>query len=113
MVKIDKKPETDFQVIEVIGEIDASSSIELDNALKSASDEYNSILINLEGLDYISSAGLGVFISYLEDWKKREIKLVIYGLQEKVKEVFAILGLQHLMNIADNKAEAITLLNEA
>lgn len=113
MVKIDKKPETDFQVIEVIGEIDASSSIELDNALKSASDEYKSILINLEGLDYISSAGLGVFISYLEDWKKREIKLVIYGLQEKVKEVFAILGLQHLMNIADNKAEAITLLNEA
>ncbi|MEQ8554314.1 MAG: STAS domain-containing protein [Cyclobacteriaceae bacterium] len=113
MVKIEKKPETDFQLIEVTGEIDASSSIELDNALKSASDEYTSILINLEGLDYISSAGLGVFISYLEDLKKRQIKLVIYGLQEKVKEVFAILGLQHLMNIADTKTEALALLNEA
>lgn len=113
MVKIETKPESNFQLIEVEGEIDASSSIELDNALKEASEKYKIILINLEGLDYISSAGLGVFISYLEELKKQEIQLVIFGLQEKVKEVFAILGLQHLMNIEENKEEAIALINEA
>lgn len=113
MVKIETTQQANYQLIEVIGEIDASSSIELDNALKSAAGESSSILINLEGLDYISSAGLGVFISYLEDLKKRDIQLVIYGLQDKVKEVFAILGLQHLMNIKENKKEAEALLNEA
>ncbi|VXD19128.1 STAS domain-containing protein [Marinoscillum sp. 108] len=111
MVEINIQAESDYQLIEVRGEVDASSSIELDNALKSAAENYAKILINLSKLEYISSAGLGVFISYLEELKTNDIKLVIFGLQEKVREVFDILGLQHLMNITNNKEEAQALLN--
>ncbi len=111
MVEINIQAESDYQLIEVRGEVDASSSIELDNALKSAAENYAKILINLSKLEYISSAGLGVFISYLEELKANDIKLVIFGLQEKVREVFDILGLQHLMNITNNKEEAQALLN--
>lgn len=112
MVEINSLSEKDYQLIEVEGEIDASSSIELDNALKQAAGDYDKILIDLHKLEYISSAGLGVFISYLEDLKQNNIKLIIFGLQEKVKEVFEILGLQHLMHIASDKEEAQQLLNE-
>ncbi|MEQ8581164.1 MAG: STAS domain-containing protein [Marinoscillum sp.] len=111
MVEINTQAESDYQLIEVKGDVDASSSIELDNALKSAAENYTKILINLSRLEYISSAGLGVFISYLEELKTNNIKLVIYGLQDKVREVFDILGLQHLMNITTNKEEARELLN--
>jgi len=112
MVEINTHTEEDIQVIDVAGEIDASSSIELDNALNHASKNFKKILIDLGQLEYISSAGLGVFISYLEELKKEEVKLVIYGLQEQVSEVFEILGLQHLMNISGSKEEALTVLNE-
>lgn len=112
MVEIKTISEGDLHTIEVAGEIDASSSIELDNALKTAAASYLKILIDLSQLEYISSAGLGVFISYLEELKKNHVKLVIYGLQPKVKEVFEILGLQHLMYIAITKEEAQGLLNE-
>lgn len=112
MVEINTIDEKDYQLIQVAGEIDASSSIELDNALKAAAGNYSKILIDLHRLEYISSAGLGVFISYLEDLKKNDIKLVIFGLQDKVREVFDILGLQHLMHISPDKVEAQQLLNE-
>lgn len=113
MVRIETSKENDYQLIQVHGEIDASSSIELDNALKTAAAESSQILIDLEHLEYISSAGLGVFISYLEELKKNEVKLVIFSLKDKVLEVFEILGLQHLMNIKSNKTEALEYLNEA
>lgn len=113
MVKIDTISEENYHLIQVAGEIDASSSIELDAALKEASVSASKILISLENLEYISSAGLGVFISYLEELKAKDIHLVLFGLKEKVQEVFEILGLQHLMNIKQTKDEAITAVNEA
>lgn len=99
--------------LEVIGEVDASSSINLDNALVKAMASKKSILINLERLQYISSAGLGVFISYLEELKTNDIKLVFYGLNETVSQVFEILGLQELFEIGDSKESAMITLNEA
>lgn len=113
MVDINTISNSEYELISVKGEIDASSSIELDNALKEAAESGKKILIDLQELDYISSAGLGVFISYIEDLKKNNTQLVIFGLQEKVQEVFTILGLQHLMTIAESKQEAEQLLNEA
>ncbi|MFT6866869.1 MAG: anti-sigma B factor antagonist [Cyclobacteriaceae bacterium] len=112
MVDIRTIREGDIEIILVSGEIDASSSIELDNAIKHAATEASRILVDLQGLEYISSAGLGVFISYLEELKSKDIALVLYGMQAKVYEVFQILGLQNLIMITSNKEEAIGLLNE-
>lgn len=102
MVKISTQAHPNYELIAVSGEIDASSSIELDNAIKQASETGRHILIDLKELDYISSAGLGVFISYLDDLKKNQTQMVLFGLQEKVADVFEILGLQHLIKIVDS-----------
>ena len=72
MVEIHIVKEEDFELITVNGEIDASSSIELDNVLKKASSETLKIMVDLQNLEYISSAGLGVFISYLEELKSKD-----------------------------------------
>ena len=107
MVEIDTGTENECYLISVKGEVDASSSIELDNALEKALNESKKILIDLSQLEYISSAGLGVFISYLEELKGKKISLVLFGLKPKVREVFNILGLQHLIKIVGTKAEGL------
>ena len=109
MVTIDSIDTKDIHEIVVNGEIDASSSIHLDNALEKAFNNYKSILINLEDLKYISSAGLGVFIARLEEMKEKEVKMVLFGLNDKVKNVFAILGLGELLTIKQDKQEALEL----
>ncbi len=113
MVEIKSTKEEDILFIDVVGEIDASSSIHLDNALKQALDDKEKyVAVNLEGLAYISSAGLGVFISYVEEFELAQLKAVLYGMNEAVQEVFQILGLEKLLTIVTNKEEAKSALQK-
>ncbi len=113
MVHIKRLQEDTADVIAVIGEIDASSSIELDLAIaKSVGEGFTKILVDCSALEYISSAGLGVFMSYIEEFKDKGIQMVIFGMKEKVENTFSILGLSDLLNIRATKTEAKQLLNE-
>ncbi len=110
MVDIAITEEENYHILTVKGEVDASSSIDLDNGLEQAADSAKNILVDLTELSYISSAGLGVFISYLDELKTKNVELVLFGLNQNVLEVFHILGLQNLIHITQNKEEAVRLL---
>ena len=113
MIEITKAQEEDIFVLNVIGDIDASSSIELDSAINSSLEEgHRRILVDCKSLNYISSAGLGVFMSYIEEFESKKITLVLCNLNEKVQSVFEILGLDQLLKITDNKDQAKRFLNE-
>ncbi|MBT9391900.1 STAS domain-containing protein [Hymenobacter sp. NST-14] len=89
------------------GELDASSSVLLDNELsKPEILRYQKILVDCRQLNYISSAGLGVFISHLQTFQDANVKLIFFNMQEKVHNVFEILGLDSLMTIVPSLAEA-------
>jgi anti-sigma B factor antagonist len=107
MIHIKRIQEDGADVIILIGEIDASSSIELDLAIaKSVGEGYSKILIDCNALEYISSAGLGVFMSYIEEFKDRNVKMVLFGMNDKVANTFSILGLNELLQIGKDKMEA-------
>jgi len=111
MIDIKSHKENDYTVIEVTGEVDASSSINLDTAINEAiASGENTLLIDCNRLNYISSAGLGVFMSHIQDLENNKLKMVIFGLNEKVVNVFQILGLDELLKIVDRKEQAIELL---
>jgi len=113
MVHIKRLQESGADIIAVIGEIDASSSIELDLAIaKSVGEGFKRILVDCHALEYISSAGLGVFMSYIEEFREKKIQMVLFGLKEKVVNTFEILGLADLLHIRENKNEALKLANE-
>ena len=113
MVHIKRLQENGNDVIAIIGEIDASSSIELDLTIaKSVGEGFTKILIDCSALEYISSAGLGVFMSYIEEFKDKNIQMVLFGMKEKVVNTFTILGLADLLHIRASKDEAKKLVNE-
>jgi len=92
------------------GELDASSSVLLDTELSKPDILDNEkILIDCQRLNYISSAGLGVFISHLQRFQDANTKLVFYNMQDKVHNVFEILGLDSLMTIVPSQAEAAAI----
>lgn len=105
--------EDDFFVLAIEGDLDASSCIKLDEAISSAvANNERKILIDCQSLNYISSAGLGVFMSYLQEFKEKGISLVLFNVSDKVKKVFQILGLNELITIVDSKDEAKHFANE-
>ena len=113
MIHIKRLQEDGAEILALIGEIDASSSIELDLAIaKSVGEGFNKILVDCSSLEYISSAGLGVFMSYIEEFKDKNIKMVLFGMSEKVANTFEILGLNELLQISKDKTQAKKLVNE-
>jgi anti-sigma B factor antagonist len=111
MVEIKSIEKGDVYVIYVIGEVDASSSIHLDQSINEATKKYKKILVDCAQLEYISSAGLGVFMSYINDLEEQQISMVLYGLSDKVKHVFQILGLDQLLKITETEEEAKVLID--
>ena len=100
--------ENNSYIIGIAGDLDASSAILLDQEIEKVLNfETRKILIDCGKLEYISSAGLGVFMSYLQELKEKNVKMVLYGLSEKVKNVFKILGLDSILTIVQSKTEAV------
>lgn len=100
-------------IITLDGELDASSSVMLDEELSDPEImKFSKILVDCKDLHYISSAGLGVFISHLQRFEDAQIKLIFFNMQDKVRNVFEILGLDLLMTIVSSYDEAITIADE-
>lgn len=108
MLTIEKIYETPNWILKLNGEIDASNSVNVDAAIQELlQDGAKKLLVDCSELEYISSAGLGVFMSYLEEFQERSISLVIFGLKAKVFQVFHILGLDQLITIKQDKIAAL------
>ena len=106
-MKVTAQPTADTLTLVLDGELDASSAVVLDSELnKPELLNYRKVLIDCQRLSYISSAGLGVFISHLQRLQDSDVKLVFYNMQEKVFNVFEILGLDSLMTIVPTIEEA-------
>ena len=114
MLLIEKISEKNCDIIRLIGEVDASNSLILDQSIQEVVDQGTALLmIDGEELKYISSAGLGVFMSYLDDFSEKNIGFAIFGLNKQVEEVFKILGLDRLIPIVSDKASAFASRNES
>lgn len=102
------RTEHDIQIIELNGELDAHTVTELEAAIQQCIDtkQFN-IIVNGINLRYISSAGLGVFMAFIEEVRENEGDIKITALQPSVFETFDLLGFPHLFDITETEAEAI------
>ncbi len=96
------------QILDLHGELDAHTAPELEAALQRCLENgHYQILINGRDLDYISSAGLGVFMAYIEEIREKGGDLKIAELKPEVYNVFDLLGFPLLFDILPSEAEAL------
>lgn len=102
-----------IQILDLKGELDAHTASELEAALQKCQEEEDySIVINGENLQYISSAGLGVFMAYIEEVREHHGDIKIAALQPKVYNVFDLLGFPMLFDIVESEDEALEKFEE-
>ncbi|MAO65610.1 MAG: anti-anti-sigma factor [Balneola sp.] len=95
-------------ILDIKGELDAHTASHLENALKSLIDEERySIVVNCSGLDYIASAGLGVFMAYIEDVRSLGGDIKLTNMNDRVYNVFDLLGFPTLYDILEEEEEAL------
>lgn len=87
-------------VIGISGFLDAHTAPFLENAIKEQIDKkvYN-INIDFENLDYISSAGFGVFMEFIEEIRENGGDLVLVNMKQKIRKLFELLGFDLLFKI--------------
>ncbi|NIR52435.1 STAS domain-containing protein [candidate division KSB1 bacterium] len=97
-----------ISIIKVGGYIDTTTSAELEHALSSLlkSNRYN-IIIDLGNVDYISSAGWGIFISEIKGIREKNGDLKLVRMIPDVFEVFELLEFHYILRAFDTLEEAI------
>lgn len=102
-----------FDVLEISGELDAHTASQLEESLKDLIDKDNHhIIVNCRNLDYIASAGLGVFMAYIEDVRSLGGDIKLTNLNSNVYNVFDLLGFPTLYDILEDEEEAIERFEE-
>ncbi len=97
-----------LQVIDLIGELDAHTSLILEKELLDLINQgQTKIILNFSELKYISSAGLGVFMGCIDDIRSKNGDLKFSNLSDKIFEVFDLLGFPHLFEIYNHEQEAM------
>ena len=84
------------------GEMDTAAAIEAEQVLKPI---YNSngkdIIIDCTGLEYIASSGLRILLSILKGAKANGSRVVMRGVNEDIKNVFKLTGLELTVEMRD------------
>jgi anti-sigma B factor antagonist len=90
----------DLVILALDGFLDAHTAPDFEKAVQQELDQQNvRLLADCGKLSYISSAGLGVFMSFIEDIREAGGDLKICNLMPKVAQVFELLGFQSMFEI--------------
>ncbi|NGP46245.1 STAS domain-containing protein [Bacillaceae bacterium SIJ1] len=97
---IDQSVDQNTQNVCLSGEVDAYTAPNLREALLPLTEqENNTIVVDLTDVSYMDSTGLGVFIGALKSAKKSNSHMKLVGMNQRVKRLFTITGLDEVLDI--------------
>ncbi|MCH7973921.1 MAG: STAS domain-containing protein [Bacteroidetes bacterium] len=98
----------DVNVVYLNGFLDAHTAPVLEDSFSSLVEQNKyKLVVNLKDLDYISSAGLGVFMAFIEKMRENNGDIKLTSMNEKVFNIFDLLGFPLLYEIFDNEEAAV------
>jgi anti-sigma B factor antagonist len=100
--------QNDVAVITVDGFLDAHTAPQFEEALQQeiAAGRVK-LVVDCVKLTYISSAGLGVFMGFIEEVREQRGDIKVSGLTPKVRQVFEILGFETIFELYDSVQGAL------
>lgn len=103
-----------ISIIKVGGYIDTTTSSEVERALNNLLKQGRfQIVIDLGNVDYISSAGWGIFISEIKAIRENNGDLKLVKMIPDVYEIFELLEFHHILDVYDSVQAAITKFEES
>jgi anti-anti-sigma factor len=95
-------------IVEAQGRIDSNTAHELGSALTHVIDDgYSQIVLDIAGVDYMSSAGLREMVAASKKVQNINGDIRISRVTERVYEVMEIPGLHTIFQMFDSQAEAV------
>ena len=83
----------------LVGRLDSNTAPEAEDIFKMMIERFDRVVLNLEHLEYISSAGLRIIKIIHMGMKKKNGELILINVQKMVMEVFDMVAFSGLLNI--------------
>ena len=107
-MNISESKQGNVTILKAEGKLDSMSSPELDKRLASMVESgTRKIVLDLSNLDYVSSAGLRVFLSAAKRLKQAQGKLELANLSAQVKQIFDIAGFETILPVFKTVNDAV------
>jgi anti-sigma B factor antagonist len=96
-------------LVEVSGRVDSMNANQLGEALMAEIDKGNiNLVLDLAGVEYMSSAGLREIVSALKKVKRARGDVRVSQPSDRVLEIFEMAGLDTILQIFDTQVEAVS-----
>ena len=84
--------------VAVVGRLDTSTAPDVEEVLKESFEGITKLILDFEGLEYLSSAGLRVILQAQKTMNKQG-EMVVRNVNETVTEIFEVTGFYDILNI--------------
>ena len=98
MLNINKCTEDKKLTVALEGRLDTTTSPELENSLRESLEGVEELVMDLEKLEYISSAGLRVLLS-AQTLMMKQGSMKVTNVNETVMEIFEVTGFVDILTI--------------
>ena len=89
-----------------VGQLDQNGASSFWDVVPSCLDSSSSVLVDMTGVDSMTSAGVGVLMRIVSRVRPGGGKLAIFGCNPTVRKVLEICRLENVLNVADSADEA-------
>ena len=86
-------------VLALEGRLDTTTAPQLENELKVSLYDTKALTLDMEKLEYLSSAGLRVLLAAQKQMQKQGGEMVIVNVNETIMEVFEVTGFVDIITI--------------
>jgi anti-sigma B factor antagonist len=106
--EIFRQDQKDISILNLTGELDAHTASDFERALQTLLREKRvKIIVSMKELEYLSSAGLNVFLGYVDEVRGQNGDIKISQTSPRVYKVFDWVGYTRLYEFYDTTEEAI------
>lgn len=96
-IETEKRDET--LILRLNGRLDTDTAPQLQEAIDAMPEDVRDLQIDMEQLEYVTSAGLRVLLAAMKKMKAGGGKMTVYNVNAAIMEVFQITGFKRHMDI--------------
>jgi anti-anti-sigma factor len=109
-MQIDEEPAGDVCVVTPRGRLDGSTSAIFSERFEKLVDRERKLLVDLSGIDFVSSAGLRAVLGVLKKVKAAKGTFALCAVRAPVLEVLDVTGLTPMMEIYPSRTDGLSAL---
>lgn len=112
-MKIEETKQGKAVIFALEGRLDSTTSLDVEQSvLRTINEGCHAIILDLHGLEYLSSTGIRVLIRAHKELEKLQGQILLVGIPKPIENILYITGFLPYFKIFENSALALAVIND-